>query len=177
MKGTFTMKTLSINVNNEELLSLIVEWNELLAQEKYAEAIDLIIYDNTQDIDGNVWIWTPEKPKAAVFTYGMPWFSREQIEEQFGAGSADYKVTTLLPVSENKLRDEFELSIEYFDDAITPDRAKLWGISKLDYENIIGEILYNIPLNGTVSDLTAMFWIVKVNETEITLLFRDLHVM
>lgn len=168
------MKTLLIDANEEEVKDFVIAWNELLAQEKYAEALDFILYDNTQEIDGKIWVWTPKKLEAAVFTYGMPWFSKEEIEKQYGAGSADYRVTSLLQVS----RDQLEISIEYFEQTITPEKAKLWGISKLDYENIIGEILFDgVPLNGDRSDLTALFWIKRVNEKEMTLVFRDLHVM
>ncbi len=64
-----------------EIKNLIVDWFELLAQEKNSEAIDFILYDNTQIVDG----------------------------ERGG--------------------------------------------------------------------LTALFWIMKINENEVTLIFRDLHVM
>ena len=35
----------------------------------------------------------------------------------------------------------------------------------------------NVPLNGKMSDLTAKFFVRKVNDNEITLVFIDLHVM
>lgn len=35
----------------------------------------------------------------------------------------------------------------------------------------------NIPLNGMMSDLTARFFVRKVNDSEITLAFIDLHVL
>lgn len=35
----------------------------------------------------------------------------------------------------------------------------------------------DIPLNGTMSDLTARFFVYKVNDDEFTLAFIDLHVM
>lgn len=49
------MKTLSISVGKEGIKNLVVEWLELLAQEKYSEALDFIVYDNTQIIDGQIW--------------------------------------------------------------------------------------------------------------------------
>ena len=56
--------------------------------------------------------------------------------------------------------------------------ARTWGITGLDYENIIGDVLFgNVPLDGKASDLSALFWIVKVDEKNITLIFRELHVM
>ena len=35
----------------------------------------------------------------------------------------------------------------------------------------------NVPLNGEMSDLTARFFVRKINDDEITLAFIDLHVM
>ena len=172
------MKTLPIDAKEEEIRTLVIEWNELLAQEKYAEAIDFILYDNTQERDGKIWIWTPGNLEASVFTYGMPWFSKEEIEKQYGAGSADYKVSSLLQLPKDELWDEIEISIQHFDETVSSEKARMWGISGLDYENIIGEVLYDgVPLNGERSDLTALFWIKKVGERDITLVFRDLHVM
>ena len=62
------MKTLPIDADQEEIKKLVVEWNELLAQEKYEEALELILHDDTQKIDGKTWVWTPQKLEAAVFT-------------------------------------------------------------------------------------------------------------
>ncbi len=45
-------------------------------------------------------------------------------------------------------------------------------------KNDIAVIHYDdIPLNGTMSDLTARFFVYKVNDDEFTLAFIDLHVM
>ena len=49
------MKTISITTGKEGIKNLIVEWLELLAQEKYSEALDLIMYDNTQTVHGERW--------------------------------------------------------------------------------------------------------------------------
>ena len=35
----------------------------------------------------------------------------------------------------------------------------------------------NVPLNGNMSDLTAIFFVRKVDEDNLTLSFIDLHVM
>lgn len=52
--------TLSVNADIAELKNLVVEWLELLVQEKYAEALEFILYDNTQVVDGTLWTWTPQ---------------------------------------------------------------------------------------------------------------------
>lgn len=175
------MKTISIDSEEEKIRELVIEWNELLARENYAEALEFILYDNTQKIDGQQWVWTPEKLEAAVNTYGMPQLSKEEVEREFGAGSADYKVTSLRQAPPEGFAEsgrKIDISIELFDKAITPERAKLWGVAALDYENIIGEVLYDgVPLNGEISDLTAQFWLKKTDAENMTLIFRDLHVM
>mgnify|MGYP001853502291 FL=1 len=174
------MKTLPISAGKNEIKNLVIEWNELLAQEKYMEALDLILYDNTQQIDGEEWIWTPERLEAAVFTYGQPWYSKEDMTQLYGLDyPVDSKVTSLLTDSDKENRlENIEISIDFFDDVISADKAEIWGISKLDYKNIIGEIFFDgIPIDGERSDLTALFWIIRVSENDITLVFRDLHMM
>lgn len=37
------MKTLSINADKEEIKNLVIEWIELLAQEKYSEALEYTV--------------------------------------------------------------------------------------------------------------------------------------
>lgn len=174
------MKTLPISAGKEEIKNLVVEWLELLAQEKYSEALDFILYDNTQIIDGEIWVWTPERLEAAVFTYGLPWLTKEDMKREFGADCpVDYKVTSILNnPDKDRLLEDIEESIDFFDYDISAEMAKTWGITGLDYKNIIGEVLFDgVPLDGERSDLTALFWIIKVNEKNITLVFRDLHVM
>ena len=74
--------------------------------------------------------------------------------------------------------EDIKSSIVFFDYDISDDMAETWGIRKLDYKNIVGEVLFDgVPLNGERSDLTALFWIIKVNENDVTLVFRELHVM
>ena len=67
------------------------------------EALDLILYDNTQQIDGEEWIWTPERLEAAVFTYGQPWYSKEDMKQLYGLDyPVDSKVTSLLTDSDKE---------------------------------------------------------------------------
>ncbi len=174
------MKTISITTGKEGIKNLIVEWLELLAQEKYSEALDLIMYDNTQTVDGERWVWTPERLEAAVFTYGLPWFTKEDIKREYGDDCpVDYKVTSILDAPDrDRLLEDIASSIDFFDYDISDEMARTWVITGLDYKNIIGDVLFDgVPLNGERSDLTALFWILKVNETDVTLVFRELHVM
>ena len=109
------MKTLPISAGKNEIKNLVIEWNELLAQEKYMEALDLILYDNTQQIDGEEWIWTPERLEAAVFTYGQPWYSKEDMKQLYGLDyPVDSKVTSLLTDSDKENRlENIEISIRF----------------------------------------------------------------
>ena len=172
------MKTLPITASKEEIKNLVIEWLELLAKEKYSEALELILYDNTQEVDGTLWIWTPQKLEAAVFTYGMPWFMKEDIKRLYGTDSkVDYKVTS---ISAHPDKDQLleRIDIDIYDYPVTGEMAKTWVITKLDYKNIIGDVMCDcVLLDGELSDLTALFWIEKVDDKNITLVFRELHVM
>ena len=103
--------------SREKIRNLIVDWIELLAQEKYAEALELILYDNTQIVDGKLWVWTPEKLESAIFTYGLPWFTKEDMKREFGADCCvDYKVTSILKnPDKDKLLEDIKSSIDFFD--------------------------------------------------------------
>jgi len=174
------MKTVPVGAGKEGIQSLVVEWLELLAKERYAEALDLLLYDNTQTIDGERWVWTPERLEAAVYTYGMPWFTKEDMKREYGADCpVDYKVTSVLDAPDrDSLLKNIGASAEFFDEAVSEEKARLWGITGLDYPNIIGQVLFDgVPLDGERSDLTALFWIQRVDEGNATLVFRDLHVM
>lgn len=72
--------------------------------------------DDTQQIDGEEWIWTPERLEASVFTYGQPWYSKEDMKQLYGLDySIDSKVTSLLTDSnkENRL-ENIKISIDFF---------------------------------------------------------------
>ncbi|MDE6873465.1 MAG: hypothetical protein K2P87_03295 [Lachnospiraceae bacterium] len=48
------MKILPMGAGEEAIRALVLEWSELLAQEKYQEALDLILYENTRKVDREV---------------------------------------------------------------------------------------------------------------------------
>lgn len=149
------MKTLPITASKEEIRELVIEWNELLAQEKYKEAFEMFPAENNE-LD-----WTPELLESAVYTYGCPGYTREEAEREFG--SSDYKVTSIL---ENPDKDKIIESID-----ISSDYGWMG-------KNDIAVIHYDhVPLNGAMSDLTARFFVRKVTNDKITLVFIDLHVM
>lgn len=149
------MRTLPITASKEEIRKLVIEWNELLAQEKYKEAFEMFPAENNE-LD-----WTPELLESAVYTYGCPGYTREEAEREFG--SSDYKVTSIL---ENPDKDKIIESID-----ISSDYGWMG-------KNDIAVIHYDhVPLNGVMSDLTARFFVRKVTDDKLTLVFIDLHVM
>ena len=149
------MKTLPITASKEEIRELVIEWNELLAQEKYKEAFEMFPAENNE-LD-----WTPELLESAVYTYGCPGYTREEAEREFG--SSDYKITSIL---ENADKDKIIESID-----ISSDYGWMG-------KNDIAVIHYDhVPLNGVMSDLTARFFVRKVTDDKLTLVFIDLHVM
>lgn len=149
------MKTLPITASKEEIRELVIEWNELLAQEKFKEAFEMFPAENNE-LD-----WTPELLESAVYTYGCPGYTREEAEREFG--SSDYKVTSIL---ENPDKDKIIESID-----ISSDYGWMG-------KNDIAVIHYDhVPLNGVMSDLTARFFVCKVTDDKLTLVFIDLHVM
>ena len=148
------MKTLPIDAEDQEIIALLEEWTELLAQEKYAEALELLPPDPGQH-------WTPELLESDVYGYGLPGCTREEIERDFG--SADYKVTSLRssPHREEILR---ALDIRRFTPKSRPEE-----VGMVHYERV--------PLNGDMSDLTGIFYMKKVSNSTMILEFYDLHVM
>ncbi|MBP3459259.1 MAG: hypothetical protein J6K58_08625 [Lachnospiraceae bacterium] len=150
------MKTLPITASKEEIKELVIEWSELLAREQYKEALDMFLLDENNELE-----WTPELLESAVYTYGCPGLTREEAEKEFG--SADYKVTSIF---ENPDKDKIIESI---------DISSNYGWMG---KNDIAVIHYdNVPLNGMLSDLTARFFLRKIDDNTLTLAFMDLHVM
>ena len=83
------MRTLPITADKEEIRELVIEWNELLAQEKYREAMEMFMLAEDNELDR-----TPELLESAVYGYGCSDYTREEAEKEFG--SSDYKVTSIL---------------------------------------------------------------------------------
>ena len=150
------MRTLPITASKEEIRKIVIEWNALLAQEKYKEAFEM--FPVVEDFELH---WTPELLESAVYTYGCPGYTREEAEEKFGF--SNYKVTSILEnPDKDKIIDSIDISSDY---------------SWMGKDDVAVIHYDNVPLNGKMSDLTAKFFVRKVNDNEITLVFIDLHVM
>lgn len=148
------MRTLPMGASDGAILEVLEEWTDLLAAEDYAGALSLLPPDPDQN-------WTPALLESDVYGYGCPGMTREEVAERFG--SADYKVTSLRECPD---REEIvgELDVDRFVPKALP--------------GVVGMVHYEgVPLNGARSDLTGIFYLVKVSEGEMTLQFHDLHVM
>ena len=148
------MRTVPMDASDEAILAVLEEWTDLLAAEDYAGALELLPPDPEQG-------WTAALLESDVYGYGCPGMTRKEVAERFG--SADCKVTSLreCPDREEIVR---ELDIGRFVPKALPD--------------VVGMVHYEgVPLNGKRSDLTGIFYLVKVSEGEMTLQFHDLHVM
>ena len=159
------MRTLPITASKDDIMGLIFEWTELLAEEKYTEAFAMFLSCNTE------FEWTAKRLEEAVYGYGCTGYTREEAQKVFG--SADYKVTSLLncPYKEEIIN---HIEIEFFE---MDERMAACTLTKNPKE-IMGDIHYHlVPLNGEPSDLTARFWLRKTDENHFTLEFQDMHVM
>lgn len=151
------MRILPTDAKDAEIRDVLAAWTELMAQERYKEALELIPYDTLHYYEDNE--WTPELLASVVYGYGVAGHTREEILKDFGCL---YKVTSLKDMAD---KDRILDSID-----INYDCKWLKGSD-------IAEIWYDVPLNGVQSDLTGRFLLRKTDDRHMTLIFEDLHVM
>ena len=150
------LRTLPAGAGREEIIGLLEEWTELLAEEKYGEALSMFL------IDTNTGDWTPELLESAVYGYGCPGYTREEAAREFGR--AGYKITSL---KSSPYREEIHRAIHISSDRRWMGRDDTAAV--IDYGKV--------PLNGEPSDLTAQFFLRKLDDQTAALTFIDLHVM
>jgi hypothetical protein len=142
------MHTFPKSVSDDEIKQAVVEWSELLAQQRFAEAL-------------------------AMFPPAEPEMSEEELPKWIaGYGSPEPHPRGPFQVTSLRALPDFE---EIFQDRIDVNRVDLFGLDPADY---VGMVHYDsVPLNGSPSDLTARFHIKKVDGERIALEFLDIHVM
>jgi hypothetical protein len=152
------VRSLPISASDDDIRNLVVEWSELLAGEKYADALAMFPMDGS---------WTPSKLQKTIEGYGVPDLEPHELAEMLSEWGVDrFLVTTLLvgggvPETIRK--------------SIRVNRDKLYGLNPANY---LGMVHYDdVPLSGYVSDLTARFHIKRINNQHFTLEFLDIHVM
>jgi hypothetical protein len=141
------MIRLSLQATNAEILDTVRDWVELLAQERYNEAFQMLYHPEND-------YWTAELIRTVVANYG----SIEPLK-----GGSTYRVTSLTDRSLTQHPNPYQNVWRYGDNA---QRDK----------NHIGDVHFGLPLNGEWSDLTAIFNIVRLNDT-LTLQLDDIHVL
>lgn len=143
------IRMLPLNATDNDIKQAVIEWSELLAQKRFADAIAMFEYEEPE--------LTPEELELWIKNYGSP--------DPFPDGRS-YELTSLLAL---------ENAEDIIANSIEVDRENLYG---LDPEQYLGMVHYNdVPLNGAPSDLTARFHIKKVGDDKLTLEFLDIHVM
>lgn len=145
------MKTFPIHAIDEEIKVAVVEWSELLAQKRFAEALAM---------------FSPAQGEQEITAEWLAnWISNYGFDEPYSDGRK-YEITSLMDLSTKE---------EIISNTIDVDRENLYGLPPDEY---VGMVHYDdVPLNGEPSDLTARFHIKKTRDDLITLEFLDIHVM
>jgi hypothetical protein len=122
-----------------EVKDLVYRWMDLLAAERYTEALELMAHDPALG-------WTPELLKDVINGYGLPWSS---------VGGAVHVVSdrSVTEATETRLYEHVEL---YTEPLPVHHRVRGWSF--------IGTAWFDLPLDGQWSDLTAAFDIVRAGD-------------
>ena len=141
-------RRLPLDCTDDDIRALVVEWSELLASDRYADALALVDLVSVP--------WTPDFLEFWLSNYGSdrPWPDGQK-----------FHVTSIyaLPDAHAVIK------------GIDVDRENPYG---LDTNRYLGMVHYDdLPLNGVKSDLTAQFCIRRVWKRLLTLELHDIHVM
>jgi hypothetical protein len=155
------MRKLSLSCSDDEIKALVVEWSELLAHERYQEALDMFLHSDEE------WSWTDDLLRKTVEGYGVP----DPEPRAHAWHLEDWGVDRFAITSLMGRADKDQIIAE----SIQVDRSIFFGLDPTKY---LGMVHYHdVPLNGSRSDLTARFHIKRVGEDELTLEFLDLHML
>ena len=139
------MRTLPIDATDAEIKQLVVEWNERLAEGKYEEALQLMLFSTEE------YSWTPALLKSAINGYGVPNGDEETTQFLLEDHNVDEFVVSSLVNREDRG--------DIIENQIQVDRENRYG---LDPNQYLGMVHYeNVPLCGYLSDLTARFYLKK----------------
>jgi hypothetical protein len=140
------MVILRADASDEELLAVACRWVDLLAEQDYAAAMELTAHD---DYYG----WTPDLIRSVIEGYGFP--------EPHPRGP--FRVT---PLAEARGRREPARRVKrWARPLLRPDRSAV----------ALGDVLFDLPLNGEWSDLTATFQI-QLRPEGTVLVLNEIHV-
>ncbi len=164
------MKTLAIPnteygedaIDDRQIRDFVRYWIGLLAEQKYDEAIDLLLPEiprASRSIRSNEAAeWTPELLEAVVANYGTP-------EPQEGQDQL-YKVVPM----DDLLLEEFRSNLDV-------DLCPSGTLGK----NYLGDMHAHLPLNykngNAVGSLVAKFFFQRVSKDEMALVLVDIHTL
>lgn len=142
------MVTLPAPATEKDVLDLVHRWIELLAAERYRDAYDLTAHDPYYQ-------WSPDVIRATIEGYGLP---------EPGPDGSVYRVTPLdsaMGDAANDIGPRYEVVL--LEHPATEEDA------------VIGEVWFDLPLNGRWSDLTATFEVCQ-KRGAVHLVLNEIHV-
>lgn len=140
------MIILPLNALEEQILEVARKWTDALSREDYEAAFAMTDHNPYYE-------WTPELMKAVVQGYGLPDPRRD---------GKIFRVTPIESASGHLPLHE----VTYFEEPrLVNDTGQM----------VIGEVWFDLPLNGEWSDLTATFEI-RRNKEHIVLVLNEIHV-
>lgn len=144
------MHAFPISASDDEIKSSVVDWSELLAQQRFGDALTM---------------FPPAAESEMTPTRLARWIANYGADDEFPDGRV-FAVTSLRALPQ--FADIVSRRIEV-------DRENLYSLDPNDY---VGMVHYSdVPLDGKPSDLTARFYIKQMGNDRITLEFLDIHVM
>lgn len=139
---------LALDATPTEILKTVEAWVKLLEQEDYQNAYAYTEHDEYYQ-------WTPDLIKEVIYGYGLP--------ELHPSGEI-FKITDINQASTEHRKPSHE--VNYYEEPLPYEEKEA---------EIIGQVWYDLPLNGEWSDLTATFQIVR-REAHLTLELAEIHV-
>lgn len=135
--------------SREQILPFVQEWIELLAQNRYEDAFGWLCRGEDEP-------WTPDLLRQLVSNYGT-------LEPR--KDGRIFRVTSFESAVQGHGPDNPYRDVEWFDEN---ESARMKGR--------VGDVHFDVPLDGEMSDLTAIFWIWSHDEGYV-LQLEDLHVL
>jgi hypothetical protein len=155
------MKSLPITATDDEIRGIVVDWVELLAAQKFEEALDACPPSH-EELG-----WSAPLLENVISGYGVADAPAEIISGMAKDHGVDgFRISSLIgrPDAEDIIQNQIDV-----------DRRNLYG---LDPDRYLGMVHFDdVPLSGFRSDLTARFHIKRIGEDRLFLEFLDIHVM
>jgi hypothetical protein len=139
---------LALEASTAEILKAVEGWVNLLEQEDYERAYAYTEQDEQYQ-------WTPDLIQSVIYSYG---FQVLHSHDEF------YRITPVNTDSAGNRSPRQE--VDFYQEPLLEEAKEA---------AIIGQVWYDLPLNGEWSDLTATFKVVR-RETYLTLELAEIRV-